>query len=535
MSRARLALVLALALVACGKRAKQVSTTTLTITVADKARPGIALGARVLLFDAQNQPVHIGAIDLYGRRQGAAACSIAPSVIGSWDGLILADGTAEVPIGVDTCVPTPAIPYGRYHVWAWRGIEYEKWEGDVDLSANRGRVVLAIELDRAWTPHGTLAADLHVHAHASNDSTMPNPQRVIAQVAAGIQVVALTDHNSNGDLDAEITTLHLEDRIASIAGNELTANAQHVNVYPVPFDRNLPNGGAPPAAKVVDATAEQMFAMGRAMKTNPIVQVNHPRFRVNSLYDTTGWNGVTWPPPFPTSFDAVEVLAGYSAFNVPGDRRLDDGVRDYYTFVDHGHVVIPVANSDTHDLNWVLDGTARTYVFSHDPRTSPFDEDAFIAALRARRTVATTGPWLDVEAAPKQGATPTVGPGQALAPDGGGVWLDVTVSQTRWVKVERIRVTIGTPEGPRVVQQIEVPANVRTHHWAGRIEVGTADTWIGITADGDTAMPLEFTGTYQKDKWGRAGVTPFALASPILVDVDRDGHWKRGDADITLR
>ena len=51
----------------------------------------------------------------------------------------------------------------------------------------------------------------------------------------------------------------------------------------------------------------------------------------------------------------------------------------------------------------------------------------------------------------------------------------------------------------------------------------------------DTAMPLEFTGTYQKDKWGHPGVTPFALASPVLIDVDGDGHWKRGDADILLR
>ena len=46
-----------------------------------------------------------------------------------------------------------------------------------------------------------------------------NPQRVIAQLAAGIQVVALTDHNTNGDLDADIAALGAEDRIASIAGN----------------------------------------------------------------------------------------------------------------------------------------------------------------------------------------------------------------------------------------------------------------------------------------------------------------------------
>jgi hypothetical protein len=420
-------------------------------------------------------------------------------------------------------VPSPAIRYGRYHVWAWRGIEYEKWEGDVDLSANRGRVALNIALERAWVPHGTLAADLHVHAHASNDSTMPNPQRVVAQVAAGIQVVALTDHNSNGDLDADIHALGLDEKIASIAGNELTSNAQHVNVYPVPFERNLPRGGAP--SGVENATAAQAFAIGRAMKTNPIVQVNHPRFRVNSLYDTHGWNGLTWPPPFPTNFDAVEVIAGYSAFNVPGDRRIDDGIRDFFTFMDHGHVIAGVANSDTHDLNWVLDGTARTYVYVDDAKLQPFDEAGFIASIRAHRVVATTGPWLDVQIG-------GVGPGGMITAKG-KVAVDITLSQAKWVKCEQIRITIG---GPKLVQTIEVPAGARTHHWTGMISLeDSTDTWIAVTADGDTAMPLEFTGTYQKDKWGRAGVTPFALASPVLVDVDGDGRWKRGDADIPVR
>jgi hypothetical protein len=525
-------LAFAFGALACGKPPRKKSTTTLSITVTDQGKP---VGARVLLFDANNQPVRIGAIDLYGKRQGAAACAIADSVVGSWDGIILANGTAEIPIGVDACQPSPAIPYGQYHVWAWRGIEYEKWEGDVNLHEDQGKVTLNIALDRAWIPHGTIAADLHVHAHASNDSTMPNPQRVIAQLAAGIQVVALTDHNVNGDLDAEIEQLGVGDRIASIAGNELTSNNQHINVYPVPYDRNVPAGGAPPAAGIIDATAATVFNLARTMKTNPIIQVNHPRFRVGSLYDIAGWNGVTWPPPFPTTFDAVEVLAGYSAFNVEGDRRLDDGVRDLYTFYDHGHLIIPVANSDTHDLNWVLDGTARTYVFTDDTRTNPFDEANFIAALRSRRTVATTGPWLDVEAAAREGATPTVGPGDALVPDAGGVFLDITLSQTKWVHCERIRITVGGLDGPKLVQQIEVPADARTHHWTGNIEVGGQDTWIGVTADGDTAMPLEFTGTYQKDKWGRAGVTPFALISPILVDADNDGRWKRGDADLSLR
>ncbi len=182
----------------------------------------------------------------------------------------------------------------------------------------------------------------------------------------------------------------------------------------------------------------------------------------------------------------------------------------------------------------MLDGTTRTYVFVDEPRTQPFDEAAFVAAIRARRVVATSGPWLDIEAAGAKGATPTVGPGQSLAALG-SVWLDITLSQTRFVHTEHIRITIGAPSGPKLVQTIDVPRNVRTHRWAGAIPIGTVDTWIGITAEGDTPLPLELTGTYQRDKWKHPGVTPFAIAGPILVDADGDGRWKRGDADISLR
>jgi len=509
-----LAVVVALG---CGKPATQHGTTTLVVRVTDTRK---AAGARVLLFDAFGQPLHLGALDLYGKRQGSAACPLAPGVIGSWDGLILAYGSAEIPIGGGgEC----SIPYGHYKVWAWRGIEYERFEGEIDLAPGRGKVALDIPLERAWTPHGTLAADLHVHAHASNDSTMPNPQRVVAQVAAGIQVIGLSDHNANGDLDAEITELHLDDVVASIASNELTAEKLHVGVYPV-------TGKAPDASLVVHATPEEMFALAREMPGHPVVQLNHPRFRFTALYDGTGWDGVRWPPPFPLAFDAVEVLAGYSAFNIPGDRRFDASARDLYTMFDHGHPITPLGNSDTHDLNWVLDGTTRNYVYVDDPRTKPFDEDGFIQAIRDRRVVATSGPWLDVEVAPKQGGA-TVGPGQAVEAEGGAVWVDVTVAQTRWMHVERIAIHVGTKR----VQTIDVPAGVRTHHWAGRVEVGTADTFVGITADGDTPLPLELTGSYQRDRWGRPGVTPFAIASPILVDADGDHRWKRGDADIALR
>jgi hypothetical protein len=510
--------------------AERRSTTTLAVRITDRGAP---VAARVLLIDAHGAALHMGNLDLYGRRQGATACAIAPGVVGSWDGLILGYGTAELPVGVDRCVPSPAIPYGRYKVVAWRGIEYERFEGEVDLSEGRGTVQLAIALDRAWTPRGVLAADLHVHARASNDSRLPNPQRVIAQAAAGIQVVGLSDHNVNGDLEAEIAELHLDHVIASIASDELSSEQLHVGVYPVEVARGALHGGGPADAAIAHAGAQQLFDLAHAMPGHPIVQLNHPRFRVTALYDGTSWDGVAWPPPFPLAFDAVEVLAGYSAFNVPGDRRFDDSARDFTTLVDHGHLVAPLGNSDTHDLNWVLDGSTRSYVYVDDPRLAPFDEAGFIAAIRARRVVATSGPWLDVEVAAARGATPTVGPGQALHA-ARSAWVDVTVSQARFVHVDRIRITVGAPAGPALAATVDVPPGVRTYHWAGAVALGDADTWIGVTADGDTPLPLEQTGSYQKDKWNRNGVTPFAIISPVLIDADGDGRWKRGDADLAL-
>ena len=505
------ALVAGLVLAACGKGAPARSTTTLVLDITDGGAP---VGARVLLWAADGQPVRIGQLDLYGQRQGATACAIAPGVVGSWNGLIVARGGGEVPIGGDACNPSPAIPYGKYQVWAWRGIEYEKWEGEIDLSANRGAVKLAISLQRAWTPDGTLAADLHVHAQASNDSTLPNRQRVIAQAAAGIQVIGLSDHNANGDVDIEIGQLGLEDVIASIASNELTSEQLHVNVYPVVVDKTAPRGGSPQDNAKLDAAA--LFAVARKMPGKPIVQVNHPRFRYTALYDGTNWNGITWPPPFSIDYDAVEVAAGYAAFNMPGDRRFDEGVRDYLTFLDHGRPLIPVGNSDTHDLNWVLDGTARSYVFVDDPKTRPFDEAAFVAALRARRVVVTTGPWLDVEVG-------TAGPGQFLRASG-KVTVDIELKQAGFVKAERIVVHVGG----------KPPQTFGIERLKTEIDVGTQDTWLVVTADGDTPMPKEITGTYQQDKWKRPGVTPFALAAPVLIDADGDGRWKRGDADLAL-
>ncbi|HVV86666.1 MAG TPA: CehA/McbA family metallohydrolase, partial [Kofleriaceae bacterium] len=482
----------------------------LTVEVHDGVG-GPLVPARVLFWDG-DEPLHFGNLDyLGGKRQVAGVCTLGPGVLAGWHGLMLAHGSGEVPIdGGDGCEPSPALPGGRYRVWAWRGFEYDLWQGEVEVKAGKD-ARLDIALVRAWDPGSALAADLHVHAAMSNDSQVPMRVRAITQAVSGLRVTALSDHAASGDLDQAIVDEGLEPWLASIASNEAGNDTAHYGVYPVPVDPEAPRGGSPDAAAMSHWTPAQAMAWGHGLAGHPLVQINHPRFRVYALFDTTGWDGVTWPPPFPLDFDAVEVLAGHTAFNVAGDRRIDEGVRDFYTMIGHGLWVTGVGTSDVHHLSGVLDGVARTYVFVDDPRTQPFDEPAFVAAVRAHRAVATTGPWLDVEVAPAGGGA-AAGPGQTVHAPGGQVTVDVELAQANFIHADHLRVLVGG----QVVRTEALDPDEQRHRLTLTVPV-TPPTWIGVDAGGDTPLPVELTGTYQLEK-GRAGVTPFAIINPVRVE-----------------
>ena len=92
------------AAVSCGRGQPANPSTTLSLEITDGTTH---VGARVLLFDASGEPLHMGNIDLYGARQGAAACAITTGVVASWDGLIVGSGRAAIPVGIDSCLDSP--------------------------------------------------------------------------------------------------------------------------------------------------------------------------------------------------------------------------------------------------------------------------------------------------------------------------------------------------------------------------------------------------------------------------------------------
>src|SRR5688572_16411310 len=181
------ALALGAALVGCQREKPKARPAgppgTLHVRITDGAG-GPPIAARVVLLDG-DEPLRIGVLDQYQARQGRGACRIADGAVGTWDGLLVWRGEAEIPVGGgDRCEPTPAIPFGRYRVRAWRGIEHEIWEGEVSLSPAT-RTELLIALERALRVDDAVTADLHVHAADSNDSGVPDDIRAMSMMAAG--------------------------------------------------------------------------------------------------------------------------------------------------------------------------------------------------------------------------------------------------------------------------------------------------------------------------------------------------------------
>lgn len=498
---------------ACTHADELLESTELVVTVRD-ADTNELLPARLVLVHG-GAPLRIGELDMWQKRQSRGYCDLGDGVIGTWDGISLAYGEASIPIGRTLCGALPEIPYGEYSLWIFRGIEWEAERYQVDLRRDRGLVVVDAHLSRAFTPTRTLSADLHVHADNSNDSLVPARVRVISQAAAGIQVVGLTEHNYNADLGDAIAELGMGDVIASLPGTEVTPDHFHFGLFPAVVDCSRPRCGALGAAELADKEPEEVLALLRALPGGPFILVNHPRFATGSLFTTKGWKTGTWPPPFPLDFDGLEVLSSLTAFNEPDDDRLDVSVNDFYTLIDHGVLVTALGNSDTHHLNWVLDGSSRNYVYAQARGVQELDDRLFVDALRARRVVATTGPWLSVVAN-------GVGPGETADARTGSVDLEVRLAQASFVHADTVRVLVGG----EVFTVLEL--NPLDHEAAWHLSVPVpADTWIGVDASGTTPLPPMVTGSYHIDR-GRAGIVPFAIINPILVDRDGDGQVELG-------
>ncbi len=102
--------------------------------------------------------------------------------------------------------------------------------------------------------------------------------------------------------------------------------------------------------------------------------------------------------------------------------------------------------------------------------------------------------------------------------DGGWVPLGIHLEQASWSHATRLRIFFGR----QLRETLAIPAGATVFDWSGELDVGDADTWIGVVADGTDGIPVEMHSVAWSTK---PPMPPFAMINPILVDADGDGRW----------
>jgi hypothetical protein len=476
------------------------------VAIAPACDPGVESGAGppatlpITVRDGDGAP--LPALVTFRNRDGTgrsiysttqSLSQVAPRVYGMVDSAALLDGTAELPV-----------PAGSWRLTVSHGPRFEIYTQDLTLTAGERSAPLEVTLERAVDSAGYLGADLHVHSARSQDSTAPLDGRVVVAAVGGLDVLGSADHNTETDYGPVIAAAGLAGRVASLVGNEISLDWGHFNAWPLPFKPEEALGGAPPVDTLAGfTTPDLVFGYAHGLPTQPLVQVNHPRYtNPPSYFFTYALDTLSCVSPYAFSydFDVVEVLNGVEV----REPFLSMVMNDWLCLVRTGHRVTATGNSDSHGLRGLTPGYPRNYVYTGDADAGTFDEARFMQALREHRVVVSTAPFVTIESGDAR-------IGDTATTTTGTLQVRVVVQAASWVPVDKVRVLVGGV----VTHELDVPAEGRPRLDQTVEVAATADTFVVALAFADALL--------RRDVVGDVDMPPIAFTNPIFVDADGDG------------
>jgi len=335
--------------------------------------------------------------------------------------------------------------------------------------------------------------------------------RIYEFVADGVELIVSTDHNVVSDYEPFIRALNAGRYIASAVGDELTTNGWgHFGAFPLPRDMEKPGQGA---VLVHGRRPDDFFKDVHENAPDAIIDVHHPRIDAEIGYFNIGrfdaGSDRADRPGFSWDFDAVEVMNGYQD---PVRRSVDRVVEDWFSLLNHDHIVTATGNSDTHHLTFNIGGYPRNYVRLRDDRPQWVDPKEVAKAIRFHHAFFTTGPFISLIV--NGGSIGDVVPAR-----GGKARAEITVQAAPWVSVDRVTLYLNGREA----KQWEVPSGEAVVRFKETFEVVTpTDGYLVVRVDGK--KPL--TPVVGDRKTFTA--YPFALTNPVFLDVDGDGRYRTG-------
>ena len=422
---------------------------------------------------------------------------------------------------------------GRYRVIASHGPEWSMDWGTVNIAAE-GTHSIGLELNHVVDTTGWLAADFHIHASPSADSSVPPEDRIRSYVGEGVEVMVSADHDTIFDYAPVIEHLGLGNIVASMAGVEVTSSSDasifgtgsaHINGWPVTPQPLRRKNGAPEDFKAHPAVIyDRLHSLGAS-----VLQLNHPTWTTGGGYFTA----IGFDPDQPLDAPPNDILLDTSALGT-GTRNLDFDVIEvhnginpmtnagartaWFSLLNQGILKTGTAASDSHKIAGESPGYPRTYV-AYIGDVPTFDASVFNDALKAMRAFGTSGPFLEVEAT---SGSSVAGLGETLETLPVCCFdLQVRVHAPSWMPVDELSIYAN---GERVVQVPVYSFGTSSLRFAETFNFAPAvDTYYVVTVDQN--LPPQNPTTFDEALASLVHSTVVfeAFSNPIFVDVDGNG------------
>ncbi|NMB74440.1 MAG: CehA/McbA family metallohydrolase [Myxococcales bacterium] len=391
-----------------------------------------------------------------------------------------------------------ALPPGRYRAVAMRGFEYEMDRQEIELGAEPK--ALRFDLVKAVDTTGWVAADFHLHAQYSPDSSVHPLRRVATALAAGMPILAVTEHDTVRDFRAVVESIPgASDWIFPLTASEITTYYYgHFNAWPLTEKPDALNHGG---IEWFDTPAPALLARMRDSEDHPIViQVNHPRSEsIGGYFSAVGldilagtYERADW---WSEDLDAIEVFNGTCS---NGNR---EEVYDWFAFLNRGYRVAVSGGSDSHQERV---GIPRVYLPSpHTP--SEYQEQESVTAVKDLKTFVSCGPFVRF-------SIDGHGLGETV-PLSGALDIRVRVEAPSWMSFDEFR----------LVRNGEVALRKSAAEWTAGAGGVRCDEVLSDTPAADAWYVLEVKGTGTLSELG--GEPPYAITNPIFVDADGNGRF----------
>lgn len=460
-------------------------------TVQRLLRPSGMLDIRTLGDDGDPAPARISVTGSDGRSYAPESAWIHAD-----DNFDRADRPVEVHYFHSDGEASLGLPAGRATVTIWRGLEHAVETRTVEVAPGGSAAIeiapfpLAPEGFEPW-----VSGDVHVHMNYGGHYRN-TPARMLAQAAAeDLDIVFNTIVNKEQRIP-DVETFSAEPDPASDADGLLVAAQEfhtsfwgHLGLLGLTDHYLVPDYAAYPGTGLASLYPDNPTVADLAHAQGALVGYVHP-------FDPLG-------EPNSYSTHAVPVdaaLGNIDYYEVVGFADFHTSAAIWYRLLNLGFRIAAAGGTDAMANYASLRGPVglnRTYVLPDGADGTPAERrDAWLAGLRAGRSIATNGPLLTFNLGGE-------GPGGEIALPAGGGSLDWRAAMTSIAEVDHVEIV----RNGEVVATVPIGEGGRAAAGSGSIPV-TESGWVVLRAWSGEDRP-EILDLY-----------PYATTSPVYVSVD---------------